>query len=253
MPHLKLTPLTRLTLAIERELSIMADPHREAALAEQYLARVQEATARRDSALKGLLVLDALLAIAASGRNVDIPGIGISMADIPALMEVLLGLVSFAVYIGSHSFMNWLCYSQIHHVFSNRIAKQHGVDPDLIDMAENLSEPTLKMLRTKMNIWGADWHVPGRQFATATRLYEYSNAMFFLMLPVLHLMLLAHAITRSLSTSETGITSVFFLSWVFLAHLLAVFVWVVPMAAFTFSPSGSENGRAADKGDEAEN
>ncbi len=234
MAELKLTPLTRLAFAIENELSLLQDPAKESVLAEKYLARTLEAASRRDSVIKGLLFLDALLAMAVSGKNVQIPGVGISMADIPALVEVLLGLVSFAAYIGSHAFMNWLCYSQIHSVFSNRIARERQLDPDLFELSDTLSEPTLKMLRPKANIWGRDWRDPGKTFSVLTRAYGLGNGLLFLMLPVLHLMLVSQAVIRTVSTTEVSMTGGFFLAWVLIAHILALFVWVTPMIEFTF-------------------
>jgi hypothetical protein len=230
----KLNPLTRLTMAFDSELTLMDDPLKEAALADKYLARVQETSARRDNTLKGLVVLNAFLAIASSGKSVNIPGVGISMSDIPALMEVLIGLVSVAFYLSAHSFMTWLCYSQIHHVFAQRIARKKGIDPDLFSFADTSSEPALKMLRPDLNIWGADWYTAGKGFKVTAKFYEICNTLFFLMLPVLHCMLLAHAVMRVISASEVGTTHIVFFGWVALAHLLAVFVWVVPNVVFTF-------------------
>jgi hypothetical protein len=235
MLKLKLTPLTRLTMAFDAELNLMAAPQKEEVLASKYLERVHDATVRRDSTLKGIFILDALLAIATSGKNVSIPGVGISMADVPALMEVLIGMVSIAAYICSQSFMNCLCYSQIHQVFSNRIAKRYEVDPDMLELAAITSEPTLKMLRAKLNIWGPDWHTPTKPFRLVAKLYDIGNNLFFLMLPLLHCLLMFHAVMRVVSTSDIGVTHVVFFAWVTVAHMLALLVWVVPMLGFTFT------------------
>lgn len=235
MLNLELTPLTRLTEAFDAELNLMADREREAALEAKYLARLQEAIVRRDNTLKGILGIDALLAIATAGKTVSIPGLGISMADIPALVEVLIGLASIALYICSQSFMNSLCYAQLHHVFSNRTAKRYGIDPDFLELADITSEPTLKMLSAKLNIWGPDWHIPTRRFVGAARLYEIGNSLFFLMLPILHCMLVSQAVIRVIATSDIGAVHLVFFGWVIVAHLMALFVWIVPMLGFRFT------------------
>jgi hypothetical protein len=226
-------------MAFDAELTLLADPVKEAELANKYLARTQETSARRDSTLKGLLVLNAFLAIASSGKSVNIPGVGISMSDIPALMEVLIGLVSAAFYLSAHSFTTWLCYSQIHYVFTERIARKKELDPDLYSFAETSSEPTLKMLSPELNIWGPDWYTAGKGFKVTAKLYEICNNLFFLMLPVLHCMLLVHAIVRVISAAEVGITHIVFFAWVALTHLLAFFVWIAPNVVFTFISGGA--------------
>ncbi|MCS4240926.1 hypothetical protein M2418_000428 [Rhizobium sp. BIGb0125] len=231
-------------MAFDAELTLMADPVKEAELADKYLARAQEASARRDSTLKALVVLNTFLAIASSGKSVNIPGVGISMSDIPALMEVLIGLVSAAFYLSAHSFTTWLCYSQIHYVFIERVARKKELDPDLYSFAETSSEPTLKMLGPELNIWGPDWYAAGKGFKVTAKLYDICNNLFFLMLPVLHCMLLVHAIMRVISTAEVGVTHIVFFAWVVLTHLLAVFVWVIPHVVFTFILEGESKKNA---------
>lgn len=157
------------------------------------------------------------------------------MADIPALMEVLIGMVSIAAYICSQSFTNWLCYSQIHFGFSNRIARRYGIDPDLLELAEIASEPTLKMMSAKLNIWGVDWHTPTKRFQIVAKVYQMGNSVFFIMLPILHCLLMTQAIIRVITFSSIGVIHIVFFAWVIVAHMMAIFVWMVPMVGFTFT------------------
>ncbi|NEH81307.1 hypothetical protein [Rhizobium ruizarguesonis] len=229
-----MTPLTRLTMALEAELELAKDPQMEADLAAKYLERVNETAQRRDATLKSLVVFDGLLAIAASGRNITVPGINISMADIPAILEGLIGITSASVYIFSFSFTTWLCYSQIHFVFSKRIAARHNLDPDLISFAQTASEPTLKMFRSKLNIWGEDWHRSGNAFSGMVAAYSISNNIFFIMAPLLHLSLMYYAASRMIKLQDFDFIHIVFYAWVVLAHVLAIFTWVVPSVPFSF-------------------
>lgn len=232
--NLQMTPLSRLTMALEAELELAKDPLMEAALAAKYLERVNETTTRRDAILKSLVVFDGLLAIAASGRSITVPGINVSMADIPAILEVLIGITSAAVYFSAHSFMNWLCYSQIYFVFSKRTAARHRLDPDLISFAHVVSEPALKMFSSKLNVWGEDWHKSGNTFSGIASAYRISNGIFFMMAPLLHLTLIYYAISRVVEIQDFDFIHVIFYAWVILAHVMAIFTWVTPSVPFSF-------------------
>ncbi len=245
MKLFKLTPLTRLTMAFEAELNLMEDPEREKDLAGKYLARLSDAAQRRDSTLKGLVILDGLLAVAASGRNITIPGVNLSMADIPAVLEVLTGMASGTAYICAFSFITWLCYSQIHFTFCNRVARQSQIDPDLLAFAETTSEPTLKMFRRQLNIWGDDWHTSTGVFNGLVACFGVANNLFFLMAPLLHGALMYYALRQIVERSGFDAIHLVFYAWVILAHVVALFMWLAPSISFAFKigpPSAGAKG-----------
>jgi len=237
---IKMTPLTRLMEAFNSELNLAKDEKLESELASKYLLRLNEAHQRRDATLKGLVIIDALLAVAVSGRNIAIPGTSINMLDIPALIEVLVGLASASVYIFTFSFATWLCYSQLYFVFNNRLAKKYELDPDLINFAETASEPTLKMFRTKLNIWGIDWNQPNGMFKVLMYAHAIANNFFFLVAPLLHVGLIIVAVRQIIQHSGFDFIHTVFFFWVLLAHVLAIFTWIIPSVPFSFGFGDSE-------------
>lgn len=244
MPSLKFTPLTRLVLALDAELDLANDPEFEAELADKYAARLAEATQERDATLKGVVTLDALLALASSGHNIVIPGIGVNMGDIPALLEILVGLASASACITAISFASWLCYSQLFFVFNNRKARKYNIDPDFINFAETPTKLTVKIFRSKLNFWGSDWHESGRVFEGYTSLYSIAANSFLLGAPLLHFGLIVVGASKIAERSGFDVMHVVFFLWVLIAHLIAVLTWVLPSLGFTFALSSNTRVRA---------
>lgn len=232
---LKLTPLTRLTSAFEADLENANDEKLESQLATQYLKRLAESQAKRDRTFKSLFTIDVILSIVIRGKDFVIPGTSISTGDLPALMEILLGLSSVAAYMASYTFCAWLCYSQIHYVFIRRKALKKKIDPDLIAFSEILSEPNLKMFSSKLNIWGEDWAVPQRPFSVIAQAYASANILFFLVIPAAQYALTYIALKQIIISSGFNIVHISFYSWVVLSNILTLFMLFVPHKLFSFA------------------
>lgn len=232
---LKHTPLTRLTDAFEKELDLAKDERLESTLAKQYLLRLGESQAKRDATFKAFFFIDVILSVAITGKNTVIPGTTLSTADFPALIEIILGVSSICAYMASFTFCAWLCYSQVEFVFVKRKALKKGIDPDLIAFSEILSEPTLKMLRKKFNIWGVDWITPSRPFSAVAITYSAANALFFLVIPVVHFALVYAAMKQLVITRDFSLIYGVYYFWVIMSNFLALFIWFVPHIWFSFT------------------
>lgn len=243
MDWVRLTPVTRLSWAFGRELTLLNNPAEEAALAEKYLIRLSEAAARRDASLRSLVAIDVVLAMVLSGKHLTVPILNLQTSDIPALLEVVVALASAAAYFFCFSFATWLCYSQMAFVFVKRRAEKSKIDPDLLSFGDAPSEPTLKIFRGKLNLWGLDWYEAGRSFRLLSALYGLVNSLFFLAAPLLHASMIWTG-GRAIY-SQAGFTflhSIFYV-WILVANLAALLTWLVPSVSFRFEIKKDGNPR----------
>lgn len=237
-PHIayrteRLTPLTRLTSAFALELSLLSE-EQVGRLRADYREREKEATQKRDSLFRSLVVMDALVAIVLSGKEIVLPFVGIATKDLPALLEISVALASANLYFAAFAFNVWLAYNQIYHVFCRREAADRHIDPDLIFAGEIYNELNIKLLQRKMNLWGFDWSIPGRVFNSLSVSFNVANLVFFCLIPIMHSWLIFYAMDRIWQQSELSALHGLFFLWVAMGHILALVIWFVPSVQFTF-------------------
>lgn len=235
----KQTPLQRLSNSFTMELEIANDEKLENKLAEQYLKRLAESEKKRDNLFKVVVIFDAILSMTITGRSISIPDVSIATSDIPAFTEVIVGISSLAAYIASHTFCVWLCYSNIYSLFVRRQAAKRKIDPELIEYSEVLSDPALKMLRSRFNFFGPDWVSPCRPFSIVSRTHGILNNLFFLGIPFIHFSLIWIALRQIYSSSEINFAYIIFYIWIFVSTLLTFLIWIVPTIPFSFSINGA--------------
>jgi hypothetical protein len=111
--EISLTPITRLSMTFDHELELDKAKLFDEERYKKYLAMLELAEKKRDGTFKSLFLLDALVAVVLSGKDIKITGTDISITDLPAVLECLTVASSFACMFAAISFTNWLCYSQV--------------------------------------------------------------------------------------------------------------------------------------------
>lgn len=210
--QLSLSPNVRLRMTVQNEMQLDPDGRfYNDDLYQKYLSMHREALARQQGQAKALAMIDAGLALVIFGKNVAIPGFGLSLQDIPAALEVLTALASFTFMMLSLSFLNVQCYQAIIEQFNIRKAKGTYLDPDFITAADTFTELYLKAFRPQMNIHGPDFFSPGKGFRI------YFQSMVFLMITAMFLVLLIH-----LALVSVGAWQSFTGKWISAAFCLVI-------------------------------
>ncbi|RVI06251.1 hypothetical protein CN205_14930 [Sinorhizobium meliloti] len=203
-------------MALDRDGTVFTD-----ALHDKYLSMYRLAIERRDGILKTLVITDMGLAMLLFGKNITIPGTSLGLHDIPAGVQVLTALSSFAFLMLSLAFLNSQLYQGILEQFSMKKAEQKHIDPDFLSAAETLTELYVKAFRPKMNVFGIDFFEAGRGFRTYYGGLMILLAAAFVSIFLLHLMIVGYGVWLSLQWSWV---SVLFISSVTLTNLAAVAV-----------------------------
>lgn len=235
------SPLFRLTETYEDDLNRIRSPQLESQLAEQLRERLSEATVKRDQVVKSLFIIDALLAVALSGQNFVIPAIGLSTSAFPALLEILVGLASFAVCIAAMSFTTWLCYSQLLWAVIRRTAKSADLHGGILVDSDHFNEMGIRLFQRQIAIGGQELFKPLGGFKALILVYEILTKVLFGLVPIMHLLLVGYGIVAIVERS--GFTLLHSLLYISVAagHLLAVIFWFAPNKEFAFlmRPEGS--------------
>lgn len=195
---LSLNPNARLRMTVQKEMGL--DPNEEVfndELLSKYLAMHREALTKQEALGKSVVVIDIALAAVIFGKNLTIPIVGISLSDLPAALQTLSLLSSFAFLMLSLGFLNALLYQAIIDQFHNRRAEKYAIDPDFLIAASSYVELWMKAFRGQMNIWGKDFYPAGLGY----RVF-YGVVFFFALIAViativLHLALVGFAVWMS--------------------------------------------------------
>jgi len=201
-----------MTVAEEMNLDTDGDIFTDA-LREKYIAMHKQAVTRQDSMIKTLLFADAALALLLFGKNVSIPGTSLGIQDIPAAVQVLTALASFAFLALALAFLNTQSYQAIIEQFDIRRTKSSAIDPDYLTAADNFSELYLKAFRPKMNVFGEDFFAPGPGYKR-----YYATVLVMIILSFASILLL------HLSAITAGIWATWSASWMPALFCVAVFL-----------------------------
>ena len=158
---IRLSPLARLYFTLDRELNLDKSLVSDASKYDRIVKMLQIAEAKRDALLRSLMMLDALTLLLIFGKNLTIPGIGLSLAEIPAAREAVTVLASAAFQFLSLAQLNLNCYSAFVDVISQHRARETGVDPDILSAFDKFQEFSVKLYRSKINIHTYDFAEPG--------------------------------------------------------------------------------------------
>lgn len=186
---LRLSPIVRLMMTLDEEIE--RDRERVIFNEERHAKfQIMHAVAigKRDQLFKAAAILDAAILLLLYGRSFSVPGLGISLIDIPAGLEIATILASLAFMLASMAFLNEQAYLAIVNKFGEKFAQPTGVDPDFVNASESYFEFFLKLYRARMNLWGPDHFVPGRGFSWFASLLLVALFISLMVLFALHLM-----------------------------------------------------------------
>ncbi|MER8775778.1 hypothetical protein [Mesorhizobium sp. M0977] len=223
--EMRLSPMTRLYAAFDLELKIDKLGILKN-LRGRYVERLNVAEGKRDSILRALFLLDAIIVVLISGKSLNIPLLNITTADLPGILEIATATSAIAAIFFAIAFINWAAYEAIVSQFAIREAEPSFVDPDFIQAAEKHTELTLKLLRTKFNIWGVDFHEPGQEFVLYSRIMNGLFTALFILFPILHYILTGMSFIETFNRNEIGLVYIIYFGIVILANVLAVLLLI---------------------------
>lgn len=145
--------------------------------------RLAEATHKRDAVFKSLIVIDSLLAVALSGQHFTIPVASVSTSVFPALLEILVGLASFAVCIAAMSFTTCLCYSQLLWAVIRRTAKAADLHGGILVDSDHFNELGTRLLQRQIATGGEEMFKPLKGFNALIITYEILTKLLFDLMP----------------------------------------------------------------------
>lgn len=149
---------------------------------------------QRNGLIKGVLIWDAIALLLLYGKTVTLPGLGVSLAEIPAAREVAIFIGSFSFLFCMIAILNTSAYENLIDTV-NRF-RNLAIDPDFLSAADRPIGFVHKMLRGKMNIHGVDFLIPSRasnNFAKVTNFLVLTSVISILLLHLLIAILCAIA------------------------------------------------------------
>src|SRR5690606_25310908 len=113
------------------------------------------------STIRSVFILDSAVAVLVSGKSLTIPILDVATSDLPAILEIVTALSAVAAVFTAVAFVNWAAYDAIVNQYAVRDSK-NVLDPEFIQASDKHMEFTVKLLRSKFNIYGVDFFHPGR-------------------------------------------------------------------------------------------
>lgn len=228
------TPMFRMTATYEEDLDRINSPQFEEKLLEQIGQRFGEATVRRDNIVRALFILDFVLAVLVSGKNLKIPGTEISTQDLPAVMEIVTGLSSFAICTASMSFATWLCYSQLLWALTQRTARKIDIEGAILRDFDHFNELSVRLFQRRIAIAGEELFSPKFLFNAVLLVHDICTKILFGIIPLMHILLVGYAVTLVIERSGFTVLHSLLYAAVVVGHVLALIFWFAPNATFGF-------------------
>lgn len=242
----RLSPLARLYLTLDHELQLdetfRVDNQRYKTLLEMFKLSEQ----KRDNLLRSFLLLDAVAAILLFGKSINIPGLGISLNDIPAAREIVIFFSSLAFQFAATSFLNWNGYAAMIDTINLHRSRRTGIDPDWLSAGDKFMEFAAKLYRPRMKIYGPDVLLPGRGYRIVARLVSGLTLMTMLTLLLLHLAVATVSIRQTALSLPSGFFNLMlvciYTTCVGAANLGGILVFFTMGRSFTFFSDDSVDG-----------
>lgn len=246
--EIKISPLTRLSQSLDLEMNIDKDGVLKG-LSEKYIDRLAISENKRDSLFRSLFLIDAALAILISGSDLKLPLTELTTSEIPAIIEIVTAISAVTMVFGAVAFINWAAYDAIVRQYAVRHARPSHIDPDFINAAETHIELTLKLLRIRFNVWGVDFHEPGRGFRSYSILVHVLISALFILFPILHYALTYLSFQITIETNGLGLTYIIYIFVVVLCNILAILVFAGSYLNFRFFVDLAEEPASTPKSD----
>lgn len=143
---------------------------------------------QQNNLIRSLTISLFLAFIAWSGGNIQIPGTGVSMVEIPAFLELSLIAASFSVLMITCSFLAIQLYNAVIAAVASDVLAKNKLDPDLFAAAHSPMWLFLKYSRSAP----IDGRTPGYKISMPGRVF-YGVLVGFLSVIILALWILAIA------------------------------------------------------------
>jgi hypothetical protein len=231
---LKLTPVTRLLMSMDNEMSLDKQGIFNEDLRKQYLQTLQGAEKQRDAILKSLFWIDGLLAVLLSGQKLKIPTMDLTVSELPMFREILTLGASLAFLFTAIFFLNAMCYSLVVDKFAHRKAEVNAIDPDFISAADKYFHFAIKIFSPKLNTWGVDFCAPNAKFKFFAATISFLINAIFVLFPVVHFCLVAFSLYQTLISEPYLMLALIYFATCICINLLAVALWVGSSTDFEF-------------------
>lgn len=236
MTVFKLTPITRLSMSFDRELELDKGAQFTEKLYEKYLVTMKQSEQQRDGSLKFVFIVDAVIAVLLTGKNIVVPWMGASTSDLPAVLEIATVLSSISFFFASMFFLNAVCYEQVINQFKIRAARTSAIDPDFLSAGDKLFHFPIKIFRRKMNIWGVDFFLPGLGFIAFSYWIMAVTLTIFVGLLVAHFALVAYSLWATLNKSGPALIQYVYVVGCALVNLGGLSLFLFSNKAYDFEP-----------------
>lgn len=225
--QIKLTPLTRLTMTFDRELSLDSEGLLRGPVFEGFLEHHKVAVQRRDQMIKALIIANSVLFLLLNGHGWRIPGFDLDIASLPAVVELTSLYVSVGFLFLCIAFVNEQCYSGILNQYGIKDSGPSAIDPDFVNASKQFTELFLKVYRSKMNTWGADFFISRKPFAWFSAVLMCLILIVLALFPLLYFMMIWGSAMRILE-NQWGLVG----QMLFIAMLATINLAGVVMVAF---------------------
>jgi len=153
---------------------------------------------QQNNLIRSLMISLCFSFIAWNGGNIQIPGTGASIADIPAFLELSLIAAAFGVLMVTYSFLSIQLYNAVIAAVASDVLAKNKLDPDLFTAAH----APMWLFVKYCNAAPVDGRKPGFRISRLGRIF-YGVLVGFLSIILLALWLLA--IASILFIAHTGL------------------------------------------------
>ncbi|THH38321.1 hypothetical protein E4Z66_01750 [Aliishimia ponticola] len=194
------------------------------AVLEGLVKQREQLEAQQNNILRSLTISLFLAFIAWNGGNIQIPGTGASIADVPSFLELCLIAASLSVLMITYSFLSIQLYNAVIFAVASDVMAKNKLDPDLFTAARTPTWLFVKYCQSAP----VNGREPGFRISAPGRIF-YGVLVGFLSMILLALWLLA--IASILYIAHTGLSDDL-AGWVVYATCVSIiFASFIAMAA----------------------
>ena len=190
---------------------------------------------KRDLLIRNMLILDALVLLLLFGKSITIPGLNVSINDIPAAREVITFFASLTFQFAALAFLNWHGYAAIIDIINVHKFRDSAVDSDFLSSADKFMEFFVKLYRARMNFRGIDFAKPGKLFTITGRVVTFMLMTSVASFLLLHLTVVFISARESVATMTSGFLLYIYILFLFFVNVCGLMIWVTTNREFHFT------------------
>lgn len=236
----KLSPLMRIMMSFEHELSLDKNGLFNEKKYEGYLKQFQVAEQKRDLMLRNLIVIDVLVVLVVLGKEIAVPGTGLSLGQIPSAREVLTFFASMSAMFAAAAHINWHGYSSIIDQFHIRAGVESAIDPDFLSASDKFLEFPVKLYRAKFNIWSADFFEAGGGYVFISAVIMFIFITLIIAFLALHFVVIGYSVWATVGAAPNSFLKFAYLLFVAAANSCAFLMIATVEKKFVFTVRASD-------------